>query len=59
MRGCLGSTTNGVGDEFRVITVRQSLHRHEREADLGVDPADDRPLALFFLPTGPAATGDQ
>src|ERR1700684_993031 len=33
----LGSTTDSVGDEHRVVAVLESLDRREREADLGVE----------------------
>jgi len=40
----LRAATDGIGDEHRVVTVLQSLHRRERQADLGVQPADDEAL---------------
>jgi hypothetical protein len=41
----LGSATDCVGDDHRVVSVPQRLDRREVEADLGMQLADDRPPA--------------
>jgi hypothetical protein len=41
----LGAPPDGVGDVQHLVPVLQRLHGGEGEADLGVQRADDQPLA--------------
>src|SRR6266480_5257402 len=43
------SAADGIGDEHRLVTVFQRLDGCEREADLGMEPAEDQPLASGLL----------